>query len=112
MHLKEMKEKADKLASIGAANSEENQVVTSYSTLVTALEACVDDIRPYFAQQPLIHEEQNSKDKPSLLVKLAMNLPHSKWVIYDKNMITLYSQFECSNRIFQLFVSKHQLMCL
>ena len=50
-HLKQMKEITDKLASIGAPISEEDQMVTllgslppSYSTLVTALEARVDDI--------------------------------------------------------------------
>ena len=48
-HLKHMKEITDKLASIGAPISEEDQVVTllgslppSYSTLVTALEARTD----------------------------------------------------------------------
>ncbi len=50
-YLKEMKEFTDKLASIGAAISEEDQVVTllgslpsSYSTIATALEARVDDM--------------------------------------------------------------------
>ena len=33
----------------------------SYSTLVTALEACVDDIKLDFVQQVLMHEEQKSK---------------------------------------------------
>ncbi len=52
VHLKEMKEITDKMASIGAAISEEDQVVTllgslppNYSAIVTALEARVDDIR-------------------------------------------------------------------
>ena len=51
-HLKEMKELTDKLASIGAPISEEDQVVTllgslppSYSTLVTALEAQADEVK-------------------------------------------------------------------
>ena len=64
-HLKHMKEITDRLAAIGAPISEEDQVVTllgslprSYSTLVTALEARVDDIRLSFVQQALMHEEQ------------------------------------------------------
>ena len=68
VHLKEMKEITDRLASIGAPISEEDQVVTllgslppSYSTLVTALEARVDDIQLDFVQQTLIHEEQKQK---------------------------------------------------
>ena len=68
IHLKEMKEITDKLALIGVPISEEDQVVTllgslppSYSTLVTALEACVDDIQLDFVQQALIHEEQKQK---------------------------------------------------
>ena len=50
-HLKHMKELADKLAAIGTPISEEDQVVTllgslppNYATLVTALEARVDDV--------------------------------------------------------------------
>ena len=64
-HLKQMKEITDKRASIDAPILGEDQVVTllgrlspSYSTLVTALEACVDDRRLDFVQQALIHEEQ------------------------------------------------------
>ena len=64
-HLKYMKELTDKLATIGAPISEEDQVVTllgslpsSYATLVTALEAPVDDVSLKFVQQVLIHEEQ------------------------------------------------------
>ena len=64
-HLKDMKELTDKLAAIGAPISEEDQVVTllgslppSYATLVTALEARVDDVSLKFVQQALIHEEQ------------------------------------------------------
>ena len=65
VHLKHMKEITDRLAAIGAPISEEDQVVTmlgslppSYSTLVTALEARVDDVKLNFVQQALIHEEQ------------------------------------------------------
>ena len=65
MHLKDMKEITDRLAAIGAPIAEEDQVVTllgslpeSYSTLVTALEARVDDVQLNFVQQALIHEEQ------------------------------------------------------
>ena len=64
-HLKDMKELTDKLAAIGAPIAEEDQVVTllgslppSYATLVTALEARVDDVSLKFVQQALIHEEQ------------------------------------------------------
>lgn len=61
-YLKEMKEIHDKLASIGAAISEEDKVVTllgslpaSYSTIVTALKARVDDVSLDFVQQALVH---------------------------------------------------------
>ena len=52
VHLKDMKEITDKLATIGAPISEQDQLVTvlgnlphSYATLVTALEAQVDDVQ-------------------------------------------------------------------
>ena len=72
-HLKEMKEISDRLASIGAPVSEEDQVVTllgslppSYSTLVTALEARADDVSLNFVQQALINEERKQAAlKPS-----------------------------------------------
>ena len=64
-HLKQMTEITDRLAAIGAPIAEEDQVVTllgslpeSYSTLVTALEAHVEDVSLNFVQQALIHEEQ------------------------------------------------------
>ena len=65
VHLKEMKEITDRLASIGAPISEEDQVVTllgslpqSYATLVTALEARADDnLKLAQVQQALINEE-------------------------------------------------------
>ena len=67
-HLKHMKELTDKLVAIDAPITEEDQVVTllgslpqSYSTLVTALEARVDDIKLDFVQQALIHEELKLK---------------------------------------------------
>ena len=64
-HLKQMKELTDKLAAVGAPISEEDQVVTllgslptSYSALVTALEALSDgDISLSCVQQALIHED-------------------------------------------------------
>ena len=70
-HLKHMKEITDKLASIGAPISEEDQVVTllgslpqSYSTLVTALEARTDDdLKLAHVQQALIHEEMKITEK-------------------------------------------------
>ena len=62
-HLKSMKELTDKLAAIGAAVEEEDQVVTllgslpkNYSTLVTALEAR-DNISLDYVQQALVREE-------------------------------------------------------
>ncbi len=69
MHLKEMKELTDKLSSIGAPISEEeDQVVTllgslpsSFSIVVTALEARVDDLTLDFVQQQLIHHERKLK---------------------------------------------------
>ena len=71
-HLKDMKELTDKLAAIGAPISEEDQVVTllgslppSYATLVTALEARVDDVSLKFVQQALIHEEQKRSNSAS-----------------------------------------------
>ena len=67
-HLKEMKELTDKLSSIGAPISEEDQVVTllgslppSFSTVVTALEARVDGLTMDFVQQQLIHHERKLK---------------------------------------------------
>ena len=62
-----MKELTDKLASVGAPISEEDQVVTlgslpsNYATLVTALEARFDDLSLEFVQQSLVHEEQKQK---------------------------------------------------
>ncbi len=60
-----MKELTDRLAAIQAPISEEDQVVTllgslppSYATLVTALEACADDVQLDFVQQALFNEEQ------------------------------------------------------
>jgi len=62
-----MKELADRLAAINAPISQEDQIVTllgslpsSYSTLVTALEAR-DAITLSYAQQALIQEEQRLK---------------------------------------------------
>ena len=67
-HLKEMKEITDKLSSIGAPISEDDQVVTllgglppSYSTVVTAIEARGDDIKLDYIQQALTHEELKKK---------------------------------------------------
>ena len=64
-HLKYMKEISDQLAAIGKPVDEDDQVVAllgslppSYSTLVTALEARIDDLTLDFVQQSLINEEQ------------------------------------------------------
>ena len=66
-HIKAMKELADRLAAIKAPVAEEDQVVTllgsllsSYLTLVTALEAR-DEISLSYVQQALIREEQRLK---------------------------------------------------
>lgn len=71
-HLKHMKEITDRLAAIGAPISEEDQVVTllgslprSYSTLVTALEARIEDASLSFVQQALIHEERKLNGHPN-----------------------------------------------
>ena len=63
-HMKNMKELTDKLAVIGAAIAEEDQVVTilgsllaKYSTLVTALEAR-NELTLGYVQQSLLHEEK------------------------------------------------------
>ena len=66
-HIKTMKKLTDRLAAINVPISEEDQIVTllgsllsSYSTLVTALEAR-DAITFSYAQQALIQEEQRLK---------------------------------------------------
>lgn len=67
VHLKEMKELTDKLSSIEAAISQEDQMVTllgsippSYATLVTALEARIDYISLDYVQQALLQEEKRT----------------------------------------------------
>ena len=64
-HKKEMKELTDKLNSIGAPISKEDEVVTlfgslplSFSTVFTAIEAFVDNLTMDFVQQQLIHRER------------------------------------------------------
>ena len=77
VHLKEMKELTDKLSSIGAPISEEDQVVTllgslpsSFSTVVTALEARVGDLTMDFVQQQLIHHERKLKaQEPNYMIQ-------------------------------------------
>ena len=69
-HLKQMKELSDQLAAIGTPIMEEDQVVTllgslpkSFSTLVTALEARVDEgLSLKYVQQVLVNEEQNMRE--------------------------------------------------
>ena len=63
-HMKEMKELTDKLAALGAAVSEEDQVVTllgslpqSYQMLVTTLETR-EELTLNYVQQSLVHEER------------------------------------------------------
>ncbi len=67
-HIKEMKELTDKLSSIGSPISEEDQVVTllgslpsPFASVVTALEARVDDLTLDFVQQQLLHQEREIK---------------------------------------------------
>ena len=69
-HLKEIKVLADKLASIGAPVSDEDQVVTllgslpsSFATVVTALESRSDGLTMDYVQETLIHHEQKLKSK-------------------------------------------------
>ena len=70
-HLKQMKELSDQLAAIGAPITEEDQVVTllgnlprSFSTLVTALEARVDEgLSLKYVQQALVNEEQKMQER-------------------------------------------------
>ena len=64
-HFKNMKEIVDKLAALGSEVAEEEQVVallislpSSYTTLVTGLEAKGDELSLSFVQQALINEEQ------------------------------------------------------
>jgi hypothetical protein len=75
-HLKKMKDITDKLDAIGAPVADEDKVVTllgslpsTYSTLVTALEARGDDLTLSYVQQAVIHEEQklNGRDEKSSL---------------------------------------------
>ena len=69
-HLKYMKGLADKLSAINAPIAEEDQVVAllgslpeSFATLVTALEARVDDLSLEFVHQSLRNEEQKRKER-------------------------------------------------
>ena len=105
MHLKEMKELTDKLSSIGAPISEEDQVVTllgslpsSFSILVTALEARVDDLTMDFVQQQLIHHERKLKAQEakseaihdSALVGVQKRKPPKCWTCNEVEHIQLF----------------------
>ncbi len=66
-HLRQMKELTDRLAAIGAPVGEDDQVATllgslpeGYSTLVTALEAQVDDVQLDLVQQAVIGRRRKS----------------------------------------------------
>lgn len=90
MHLKEMKELTDKLSSIGAPISEEDQVVTllgslpsSFSIVVTALEARVDDLTLDFVQQQLIHHERKLKAQ-----ELKSEAPHDSVLLGNQRRKT------------------------
>ena len=90
-HLKEMKELTDKLRSIDAPITEEDQVVTllgslpsSFSTVVTALEARAGDLTLDFVQQQLMHHERKTKAKlepgqDSALIGLQKRKPPKCW---------------------------------
>jgi len=69
-HISYMKELPDKLAAVNSFISEEDQVVTllgslpsSYSILVTALEARFEDLTLNYVQQALMSEEQRQKEQ-------------------------------------------------
>ena len=96
-HLKHMKDITDKLASIGAPISEEDQVVTllgslprSFATLVTAIETRMDGVSPDYVQQALIHEEmkqselsrQFSGTESALAGAFNRNTPHDRPTCY------------------------------
>lgn len=76
-HLKSMKELSDQLATLGSVITEEDQVVTllgslpdSFSTLVTALEARVDEgLTLKYVQQSLVNEEQKMRERSRTDVK-------------------------------------------
>ena len=74
-HLKSMKELTDKLAVIGAPISEEDQVVTLLGslpqTLVTALEACVDDVS---LRKLLVSGEGSGRQQSALVGKQGKKL--------------------------------------
>ena len=68
-HLKKMKELTDKLAAVDAEISEEDKIVTllgslpsAYATIVTALEARIDELDLNFVQQALINEGQKLQE--------------------------------------------------
>ena len=68
-----MKILADKLALIGSPVSEEDQVVTllgslptSFTTIITALEARGDGMTMDYVQESLIHHEQKLKFKETM----------------------------------------------
>ena len=80
LHLKETKELTDKLSSVGAPISHEDQVVTllgslpsSYSTLVMALEARIDDISIDYIQQTLLQEEKRDVSAGELSTPMSNN---------------------------------------
>jgi len=103
-----MKELTDKLAAIGAPIAEEDQVVTllgslppSYATLVTALQARVDDISLKLVQQALIHEEQKQCNSDFLRsVETAAARKQTDVVLFGKKFSTGIAKhkvkcFEC-----------------
>lgn len=83
-HIKYMKELSDRLASIGSPIADEDQVVallgslpSNYDSLVTALEARLDNISIGFVQQMLKHEEQKQN--------LKVNVPDDKALYSDQS---------------------------
>ena len=88
-HLKSMEELTDKLAAINAPISEEDQVVTllgslprKYSTLVTTLEARVDDVSLSYVQQALILRRRRVNTANHKRIK--KDVRHDKYVRHNK----------------------------
>lgn len=96
LHLKNMKEITEKLAAIGSPIAEEDQVVTllgslpkSYSTIVTALEARVEEASLSFVQQVLMNEEQKKSSGSSGEQKVL--------AVTQKKKPNLRKKFHCFN---------------
>ena len=87
-YLKHMKEIPNRVAAIGAPISEEDQIVMllgslpqSYSTLVTVLEARIDDVKLKYVHLALFNEEQKLKGQfgHSAVYHHVINHPQHYW---------------------------------